>query len=273
MPNPLIFDRSLLRRRRSRVKEGRDFLLEAMAERLRDRLHDVAREFPLALELGARSTLLADHPQVGRLVQLGFINTDVIGDEEWLPFAPETFDLVLSCGALHWVNDLPGTLAQVANVLKPDGLFLAILPGGETLHQLRDALMKAELAQKGGASPRVSPFIDVREAGGLLQRAGFALPVVDVERLTVRYENPLSLMQDLKAMGEANVLKDRTRIPLKRSTLLAAAQAYQEEYAGADGRVPATFELVTLTGWKPHASQPIPAQRGSGKTNLRDVLK
>ncbi len=179
---------------------------------------------------------------------------------------------MLSCFALHWVDDLPGTLAQIRHALKPDGLFLAAVPGGSTLHELREALMRAELEQSGGAGPRVAPFTDVRDAGGLLQRAGFAMPIVDVETITVTYDHPLKLLRDLRAMGETSVLSDRPRVPLTRTTLMRALEIYPEMFGDERGRVPATFQILMLSGWKPHPDQPQPARRGSGRINLAEAL-
>jgi len=196
----------------------------------------------------------------------------VAADAEALPFADGCFDAVLSNMDLHGVNDLPGTLVQIRRMLKPDGLFLAVLPGGATLHELRRALAEAEEAVEGGVSPRVAPFADVRDAGNLLQRAGFALPVADSETLTVSYADPLRLMADLRGKGESNAVAARRRQPLRRGTLLAAAARYRDLFAGADGRVPATFELVTLTAWAPHPSQQKPLAPGSGTVSLGDAL-
>jgi SAM-dependent methyltransferase len=196
----------------------------------------------------------------------------VVADEELLPFAAERFDLALSCLSLHWVNDLPGTLAQIGHALKPDGLLLAALFGGTTLPELREALLRAELELEGGAGLRVSPFVDLRDAGALLQRAGFALPIVDVETITVTYDHPLKLMQELRLMGEANALLERRHAPLRRATLLRACAIYQELFADAAGRVPATFQILMLSGWKPGPDQPRPLRRGSGQVNLARAL-
>jgi SAM-dependent methyltransferase len=193
-------------------------------------------------------------------------------DEELIPFAQNSFDLVLSLGSLHWVNDLPGALVQIQRILKPDGLFLAMMPGGQTLRELRDSFEQAEMAAKGGVSPRISPFVDVRDAGGLLQRAGFALPVVDSEMLNVTYTHPLKLMHDLRHMGETNSLRQAPAHFTGCSLMMLAVDHYVRHYGTEDGRIPASFELVTLTGWKPHPSQQQPAKRGSGQVNLGDVL-
>jgi len=286
---PKIFDRVLLRRRRDRaartVDPNRDFLFTESGERLLDRLDDVRRQFPLALDLGCRDGVLAKLLQgrggVETLVQgeLAFgmarrAKGDVLQlDEEALPFAPASFDLVLANLSLHWVNDLPGTLAQIRHVLKPDGLFLGVLFGAGTLQELRTALMDAEIAETGGASARVAPFADLRDAAGLLQRAGFALPVADIETVTVTYGEMLPLLGDLRAMGETNVLEARLKRPTRRAVIARAAAFYRQKFVQADGRLPATFRLIFLTGWAPHQSQQQPARRGSGKVNLGDVLR
>jgi len=284
---PAIFDRSLLRRRRERAAPGLaavDFLIREVAARLVERLGDVRRRFPLALELGCHTGQLAAAlragPPVGRLVQADLAPAMVrqtsgprlVVDEELLPFRPERFDLVLSCLSLHWVNDLPGALAQIGQALKPDGLLLAALFGGTTLFELREALLRAELELDGGAGLRISPFVELRDAGALLQRAGLALPIVDLETIVVTYEDPLKLMRELRLMGEANALVDRQRRPLPRATLLRACQIYQELFADAAGRVPATFQILMLSGWKPGPDQPQPLRRGSGQVNLARAL-
>jgi len=285
---PRIFDRALLRRRRERAARAAapntDFLFKESGERLLDRLDDVRRRFPMALDLGSRDGVLA------RLLQgRGGIETLVQGDialglvrqaggavlqldEEALPFAPQSFDLVLANLSLHSANDLPGVLAQIRHVLKPDGLFLGVLFGAGTLQELRTVLMEAELAETGGASARVAPFADLRDAAGLMQRAGFALPVADVETVTVTYPEMLPLLADLRAMGETNLLEARLKRPTRRSVIARAASLYREKFALPDGRLPATFRLIFLTGWAPHASQQQPARRGSGTIKLGDAL-
>jgi SAM-dependent methyltransferase len=287
-PQARIFDRRLLRTRRDRAARdltAHDFMLGEIAERLADRLSDITRAFPLALDLGARDGILA-RTLKGR----GGIETlirsylspaealrtrngpSVAADEEALPFRPHCFDAILSNLTLHWVNDLPGALAQIRGSLKPDGLFLASLFGAGTLAELRTALMEAELAETGGASPRVSPFADLRDAAGLLQRAGFALPVADLDTVTVTYGDVFALLHDLRGMGEANALFDRLKHPTRRTVFARAAAIYRERFADAQGRLPATFQVLFLTGWAPHESQQQPARRGSGKTSLKDVL-
>jgi SAM-dependent methyltransferase len=282
-----LFDRALVRRRRARlVREfaTAGFLVEEVVERLLERLGDIRREFPRVLALGAPlgriESALAGRRDIRRLVavdeapaMLAGPGLRVAADAEALPFAADRFDLVLSPMILHWVNDLPGTLVQLRHALAPDGLLMAAMPGGETLGELRASLTRAELECEGGASPRVSPFADVRDAGSLLQRAGFALPVVDLERITVSYEDPLRLLRDLGRMGESNMLVQRRAGPLRRATLARACQLYVEQFADADGRVPATFDILFMTGWKPHASQQQPARRGSASLRLSDALR
>lgn len=282
-----VFDRGLVRRRRRRFARdlaGHDFLLREIAERLVDRLHDISRPLPRVLCLGGPAGLiepmLAQRFGIERLVLAdpepallaGATAPAVALDEEALPFAPASFDAVLGLATLHWVNDLPGTLLQLSTCLAPDGLLLLAIPGGETLGELRQALTEAELACEGGASPRVSPFLDVRDAGALLQRAGLALPVVDLDRITVSYGEPLRLMRELGGMGQSNALLRRRHGPLRRATVATACTLYRERFGDAEGRVPATFDILFLTAWKPHASQPRPLPRGSGKVSLAEHL-
>ncbi|HEX2479025.1 MAG TPA: methyltransferase domain-containing protein [Geminicoccaceae bacterium] len=283
---PAVFDRRLLRRRRDRVApalDGFDFLIREAALRLVERLGDVRRAFPLALELGCHTgqlgAALHGSAQVGRLIQADLAHAMVwrapgerlVADEEALPFGQGCLDLVLSCFSLHWVNDLPGALAQIRYALKPDGLFLAILPGGTTLFELREALLRAELEIAGGAGARVSPFLDVRDAGMLLQRAGFALPVVEVDTITVTYDHPLKLIAELRGMGETNALAQPGR-GLGPSTLSLACEIYRDLFGDGGDRIPATFQLLTLSGWAPEPSQPQPIRRGSGQVHLADAL-
>lgn len=284
---PQIFDRPTVRLRRRRLLDSGNesgFLRREVSLRLLERLGDIRRDFPLLLDLASGpelAPLLAAHERPPGLV----IRSDghpavaragggpaVAADEELLPFAADRFDAALSVMALHWVNDLPGTLAQLRYCLKPDGLLLAAFPGGDTLVELRWALMQAELETSGGAAARVSPFVDLRDAGMLLQRAGFALPMADLDRITVRYREPWRLIADLRATGEASALAARDRRPLRPAVLARALALYHERFGDADGSVPATFDIVFLTGWKPHRSQPRPAPRGSGKVDLAAVL-
>ncbi len=196
----------------------------------------------------------------------------VQADEEQLPFRDESLDLVVSTLALHWTNDLPGALIQIRRALKPDGLFIGAILGGATLTELRQSLLAAEAELSGGAGPRISPFADTHDAAGLLQRAGFALPVADVDRVVARYAHPLKLVADLRAMGETNVLNERARAPLSRAVLARASEIYAERFADADGRVRATFDIVTMTGWAPHPDQQKPLRPGSAKMRLADAL-
>jgi SAM-dependent methyltransferase len=194
-------------------------------------------------------------------------------DEETQPFADGSFDLVLSVLGLHWVNDLPGALIQIRRALKPDGLLLGAMLGGETLHELRAALMQAELDQEAGASPRVSPFAELRDMGALLQRAGFALPVVDRDRITLRYPGALELMAALRAMGESNAVAARRRTFSRRATLLRAAEIYQQRCGGGRDGLPASFEVIYLTAWAPHRSQQQPLRPGSAGSRLAEALE
>jgi NADH dehydrogenase [ubiquinone] 1 alpha subcomplex assembly factor 5 len=291
MTDPVsIFDRATLRKHRDRAARGfaaHDFLVREVAERLADRLSDVTRVFPLALDLGCHTGELADtlggRGGIKTLVQCdlspamaakaaGNGHSTIAADEEWLPFADNSFDLVLSCLSLHWVNDLPGALVQIRRVLKPDGLFLAAMLGGGTLADLRHCLTEAELAEEGGISPRVSPMADIRDMGRLLQRAGFALPVADADQVSVSYGDPMRLLADLRGMGETNAVAERRKSLSRRATVLHALNLYQQKFADADGRFPVDFHILTLTGWKPHPSQPQPLPPGSGHVPLADVL-
>jgi SAM-dependent methyltransferase len=284
--SPLIFDRTLIRARRRRAASlgPATFLLERVADELADRLAAVLRRFDLALDLGTpgeavRSTL-ARLDAVGGTVSAGAMPEAkgatkplfVVADEEALPFRDGAFDLVVSALSLQFVNDLPGTLVQIRRALKPDGLFVAALIGGDTLTELRQSFAVAESDIEGGVSPRVAPFADLRDLGALLQRAGFALPVTDVDRIAVRYDSAFALMHDLRRMAATNTLIDRRRAPLKRATLMRMAEVYAERFADADGRVRATFEIVWLSGWVPHPSQQRPLKPGSAKTRLADAL-
>jgi len=286
---PILFDRALLHRRRWRARTlaPSGFLLERVAEDFGERLGAVLRRFDLALDLGtpgdALRRALVTSGKVGTVIAADALahrtgRDDrasaliVVCDEEALPFRDASLDLVTSALSLQFVNDLPGTLVQIRRVLKPDGLFLAALIGGDTLTELRQAFATAEAEIENGVSPRVAPFADVRDLGALLQRAGFALPVTDVDRLTVRYATPLALMHDLRRMGATNTLVERSRRPLKRSVLARMMESYGARFADADGRIRATFEIMWLSGWAPHESQQQPLKPGSAKTRLADAL-
>ena len=287
-----IFDRRAVRHHRDRAAAGWpefDFLFREAGERLADRLDDVTRRFPVALDLGCHDGLLGEligrRGGIERLVRCDLSpamaaraaarerpGATLVADEEALPFAAASFDLVLSNLSLHWVNDLPGCLLQIRRILKPDGLFIASLLGGGSLAELRQSLLQAELAERQGASPRVSPFADLADMAGLMQRAGFALPVADSDRLTVTYGDALRLMADLRGMGEANAVLARPRHFTSRRVLAAATAHYREQFADAEGRLPATFQIIFVTGWAPDESQQRPLAPGSARTRLADAL-
>ncbi|WP_341894005.1 methyltransferase domain-containing protein [Ferrovibrio terrae] len=278
-----VFDRAAKRRQRQRVIGGGagdfDFLRVAVAERLFDRLDDVRRSFPRALVQGCNAPWLQPHlagrGQIETLMTMDALpggGCHVIGDEEFLPFGEGQFDLVVGLLNLHWVNDLPGALIQIRRALKPDGLFLGAMLGGSTLTELRQSWLAAEAEVEGGASPRVSPMAETLDGAALLQRAGFALPVADSEVIPVTYADAFSLMRDLRGMGESNAVHDRRKHFTRRSTLFRMAELYQQRFAGADGRIPATFEVITLTGWSPHESQQKPLRPGQATHRLSDAL-
>jgi SAM-dependent methyltransferase len=287
---PLLFDRTLHRARLDRAAPGfaeADFLKARAAQDLVQRLEPILRRFETAVDLGARNGAFARalaqsdaRENVGLLIETDLSAAMLrrpgparaVADEERLPFAEASLDLVVSSLALHWSNDLVGALIQIRRSLKPDGLFLGAILGGQTLTELRQSLVAAEADLRGGAGPRVSPFADPYDAAGLLQRAGFALPVADVDRVTVRYADPLRLMADLRAMGETSVIIDRPKEPLTRAVLARAFEIYRERFAETDGRLRATFEILTLTGWAPHPDQQKPLKPGSAKVRLADAL-
>ncbi|MGU3668050.1 class I SAM-dependent methyltransferase [Methylobacterium sp. A49B] len=277
-----LFDTTLARHRLARAERGgfAGFLLDRLAEDLDDRLGAVLRSFPTVVDLAtptaaAARRLAARYPDARHLRLAPLPGPEgglIVGDPELLPLAPGSLDLAVSLLALHAVNDLPGTLIQLRRALRPDGLFIGCLLGGASLTELRQSFGQAESEVEGGISPRVAPFAAVREAGALLQRAGFALPVADTDTLTVRYADPFGLMRDLRAMGMTNVLTERRRTPLRRTTLLRAAEIYAERFSDPDGRVRATFEVLWLSGWVPHESQQKPLRPGSAQARLADAL-
>ncbi|MEM7619727.1 MAG: methyltransferase domain-containing protein [Pseudomonadota bacterium] len=292
MSTPNIFDKSFLNTKRTRAAKQitkYDFLLRHVAQDLSDRLSFILRTFTHTLDFGSH------HGVVGHAVSkletvdnVMFLDScsallqhckghKILADEEILPLAPKVFDLIVSGLSLQNLNDLPGILLQLRHTLKPDGLFLASLLGGRTLWELREAFNIAQEEMEGGTSPHIAPFVDVRDAGHLLQRAGFTLPVADTDSLTIHYDTALHLMKDLQGMGGSNSLIQRNRTPLKRSTLFRIVEIYQERFAlknGKDtGKVPATFEILTLTGWSPHDSQQQPLKPGSATTRLADALE
>ena len=276
---PQIFDRSALKLRlaRARRRGPADFLLVRAAEDLGDRLATIQRSFADCLDLGTPGTIAAEllraRPGTRNVTHITCEDETSPVDLENPGLNEAAYECVVSLLALHNINDLPGLLTQIRRALRPDGLFMAALIGGDTLTELRTALMEAELETTGGAALRVAPFADVRSLGQLLQRAGFALPVADSERITVRYASALDLMIDLRDMGATNILTDRPRNPLRRSTLFRAAEIYAERFADAGGRLRATFEIVWLSGWAPHASQQQPLKPGSAKMKLADALR
>lgn len=284
---PEIFDNALMRRRRNRYAAGasaHDFLLRRVADDFAERLSIVRRTFAAAVNAGSY------HGIVSRILRqqsnvLSIVDTEVspsmlalceaprfTADAEVLPLSPECADLIVSGLSWHLVNDIPGILAQARRALKADGLLLAAMLGGDTLKELREAWLLAETEILGGASPRVAPFADIRDLGALLQRAGFALPVADSDVFQVTYESPIALMKDLQAMAASNMLVERRRVPVTRRLLFRAAEIYSERFALDDGRIPATFEIITLTAWVPHESQQKPLQPGSASMRLADAL-
>jgi SAM-dependent methyltransferase len=291
---PLIFDRTLRRARLDRAAPRfatADFLHARAARDAVERLESILRDFPLAVDLGARNGTFAQElsassasARVGALIEMdlspamigaqagGRSALRLVADEERLPFAPQSLNLAVSLLSLHTTNDLVGALIQIRRSLKPDGLFLGAFLGGATLTELRQSLLEAEDEVSGGTGPRVAPFADGFDGAGLLQRAGFTLPVSDVDRVTVRYDSPLKLMADLRAMGETNVLFARPRKPLTRAVLARTFEIYAERFGAADGRIPATFEIISLTGWAAHESQQTALKPGSAKMRLADAL-
>ena len=282
-----VFDRQLVRRHRDRAAAAfadHDFLFREVATRLMDRLRDIKRTFPAVLDLGCRTGILgrqltdAGHGTPTQC-DLSFemarraAGSTVVADEEALPFRDDAFDLVLSNLSLHWVNDLPGALLQLQRSLRPDGFFLASMLGGETLAALRDCLLRAEAELTGGASLRVSPFAELRDAAGLLQRAGFALPVADRDRIVVTYDNPFKLLSDIRGMGETNATLERPRRFTRRAVLFRALELYQSELAAPDGRIEAAFDVIFLHGWAPHESQQQPLKPGSATARLATALQ
>jgi SAM-dependent methyltransferase len=281
-----VFDTGLLVERKKRALRAgtadADFLMRRVAEDLGERLSTVGRDFPEAAALFCQTAAAGDVlRQSGKVGHIHRIEADaaLLGDgqgmiatPETVPLPAESLDLAVSLLSLHSMNDIPGMLIQIRRALRPDGLFLGALAGSGTLAELRESLLLAETELSGGASPRVAPFVDVRDAGGLLQRAGFALPVADTETIRVRYPSMFELMRDLRAMGETSILTARPRRPVPLRFFTRAAEIYAERHAEADGRIPATFQVVWLSGWAPHASQQKPLRPGSAMARLADVL-
>lgn len=282
-----LFDHMLhdVRRRRAlgRRQSSADFLLRAAVDDLVERLGAVKREFPVAVDIATPLPLLAERltatRQIGQVVRIDRLpetlaetQLAVVGDPEAIPFDNASLDLIVSALAFQFVSDVPGVLAQIRRALKPDGLMVLNMVGGDTLFELRECLTGAEVELTGGASPRVAPFADVRQLGALLQRAGFAIPVVDQDRLTVRYDDAFRLMHDLRAMGATNTLVERSRKPATRQMMLRTAEIYSERFADPDGRIRASFDIVSLSGWAPHESQQKPLRPGSARARLADAL-
>jgi SAM-dependent methyltransferase len=268
---PILFDRALLRARQDRARRGEPatFLLDRVMEDIDERLQAVTRKFPDAADVWTPGTALRELLR-GRVTSLSHVGLDV---SETLPLPPESLDLVVSALALQFVNDLPGVLAQIRRALKPDGLLLAAMLGGDTLTELRQAFAQAEAECEAGVSPRVAPFADLRDVGALLQRAGFALPVTDVDRVVVRYDSAFKLMADLRSMGASNILLERRRTPTRRATMLRMAEIYANRFADPDGRIRATFDVIWLSGWAPHESQQKPLRPGSAKASLEAAVR
>ena len=270
---PILFDRALLRVRQSRARRDAPatFLLDRVAEDIEERLHAVVREFADAADIWTPGEIFRK-PSSDRFKSVRPISLDETG-QEVLPLQPESLDLVVSALAFQFVNDLPGVLAQIRRALRPDGLLLAAMLGGDTLTELRQSFAAAEAECEGGVSPRVAPLADLRDVGALLQRAGFALPVTDVDRVVVRYDSAFALMLDLRRMGATNILTERRRTPTRRATMLRMAQIYAERFADSDGRIRATFDVIWLSGWAPHPSQPKPLRPGSAKASLEEAVR
>ena len=281
-----MFDRRQVRRQRQRAADSGtfvDFLKNMMVEDLVDRLALINRQFTRILDLGSHDGRLGQ-ALAARYPDASIIYADpaegwlrgrphaVACDADFLPFKDEAFDLVVSAGLLHWTNDMPGALIQINRALKPDGLFMAAFPGGGTLYELRRALIDAEEELTGRVAPRVAPMIEVRDAGSLLQRASFAMPVADSDHFTITYGDPLKLFAELRAMGETNAQASRPRSFLRRDVLMRAAALYAERFGLDGGRIPATVELISLQGWAPGPGQPKPLRPGSAKVRLADAL-
>ena len=270
---PNLFDRALLRARQRRAQKlgPATFLLDRVAEDMQERLRAVVRDFSDVADIWTPGELLRQpsRDRFKSVTQIGLRDSE----QETLPLQPESLDLVVSGLAFQFVNDLPGVLTQIRRALKPDGLLLAAMIGGDTLTELRQSFAAAEAECEGGVSPRVAPFADLRDVGALLQRAGFALPVTDVDRMVVRYDSALALMADLRRMGATNILAERRRTPTRRATLLRMAQIYGMRFADADGRIRATFDVIWLSGWAPHESQQKPLRPGSAKASFEAAVK
>ncbi|MBO9195511.1 methyltransferase domain-containing protein [Rhizobium sp. 16-449-1b] len=284
----IIFDTNRIAANRHRALRNNDpkasFLLDIAADELGERLAVVERTFEHAVELhgatGAAARAAKATGKIGSLTRVESEQAYATSDDafieaplEMVPLEPQSANLVIAPLSLHLTNDTPGVFIQIRRALRPDGLFLAAIPGSGTLQELREVLLATEIEMTGGASPRVIPFADVRDVGGLMQRAGFALPVIDAETYTVRYDSIFPLMRDLRAMGMTNPLAERSSKPLTRAFLMRAAELYAERYSDPDGRIRATFSIIYVSGWAPHESQQKPLRPGSAKVRLADALK
>jgi SAM-dependent methyltransferase len=268
---PILFDRALLRARQARALRGEPatFLLDRVVEDMAERLQAVTRNFLDVADVWTPGTALQELLR-GRFTSISHVGLDA---SETLPLQPESLDLAVSALAFQFVNDLPGVLAQIRRALRPDGLLLAAMIGGDTLTELRQAFAQAEAECEGGVSPRVAPFADLRDVGALLQRAGFALPVTDVDRTVVRYDNAFVLMEDLRRMGATNVMIERRRTLTRPTTMLRMSQIYADRFSDPDGRIRATFDVIWLSGWAPHESQQKPLRPGSAKASLEAAVR
>ena len=268
---PRLFDRALLiaRQRRAQAAGPVEFLLDRVIEDMDERLAAVKREFTVVADIWTPGAGLRPPSPAGSFVHVALADSP----DEALPLKPESLDLALSALAFQFVNDLPGVLAQIRRALKPDGLILAAMIGGDTLTELRQSFAAAEAECEGGVSPRVAPFADLRDVGSLSQRAGLALPVTDVDRVTVRYDSAFALMADLRRMGATNILIERRRVPTRRATMLRMTEIYAERFSDHDGRIRATFDIIWMSAWAPHESQQKPLKPGSAKASLEDAVK
>ena len=278
-----IFNRDLLRIRRDNTSKqfhNHDFLLKEVTHRLLDNLEDIERDFHKVLNIGGHPNLTSDYfsdafllTQDLSLKKIATLKTNSIqADEEFLPIKNKSLDLVFCALNLHWINDLPGALVQILQSLKPDGLFIGAALGGETLYELRTSMMKADIERLGGIRPHASPLMDIRDAGNLLQRAGFTLPVLNTERITVTYSDALTLMKELKGMGENNALLRGYKGLTTPAHMMKFAEIYAEDFANQQGRIPVTFDIIYFQGWSPHESQQKPLKPGSAKMSLKDAL-
>ncbi|MGH1378255.1 MAG: methyltransferase domain-containing protein [Alphaproteobacteria bacterium] len=278
----IIFDRELIKNKRQRASNSfseHDFLFQWSRNQICERLLDINRHFDTALNIGSRCPIPSDHKKIGQISTMDLVDTPITrctpyiqGNEELLPIANNSMDLVLSNLNLHTVNDLPGTLIQIRNTLKSDGLFMSSIFGGETLHELRKAIADIEISMFGGISPRIFPFADKPQMGDLIQRAGLNLPIIDSEIITVTYDNVFKLLHDIRGMGESNSIIERNKTPLNKEFFMRLAQKYHDNYAEDDGRIVASFEIIFLHGWAPHESQQTPLRPGSAKNSLAEAL-